>query len=217
DPKIVTRLIITILGNGAIGQPRCLALFTDFKAFIFNCGEGVGRLCREYEIPFNLLRHIFITQRKWENMSGLHDVYLTNEVFGCKSLSIYGPPGVEGFTSLITSSRMDLVMVKRDGYVSETLEISHIPIKSRVTRKNSKFNFKHREEGVVYSYVCKIPKTLGDFNPEKCVDLGVPFGNHLLKLKNGEDITLPDGRLIYSSDVLDTPQPARSFLGMYHL
>lgn len=31
DPKTITRMLITILGNGAIGQPRCVALFTDYK------------------------------------------------------------------------------------------------------------------------------------------------------------------------------------------
>ena len=37
-----------VLGQGSPGGPRSLLLFTDCEKFLFNCGEGTQRLCREF-------------------------------------------------------------------------------------------------------------------------------------------------------------------------
>lgn len=51
-------------------------------------------------------------------------------------------------------------------------------------------------------------------NLEACVERGVPPGPLLGRLKNGEDVILPNGSVIRSSDVTDPEQPGPIVLGM---
>lgn len=64
------------------------------------------------------------------------------------------------------------------------------------------------------AYVCKINAKPGTLLLEKCVDKGVPPGPLFGKLKAGEDITLPDGTLIHSSDVTSAVDPGPTFIGI---
>ncbi|XP_058169782.1 ribonuclease Z, mitochondrial [Anopheles ziemanni] len=75
-------------------------------------------------------------------------------------------------------------------------------------------NWTRREEQSVMAYICKLKPRLGQLSLEKCVDFGVPAGPLLGQLKNGNDITLPDGRIVKSSDVRapDDPGPVFIFL-----
>lgn len=204
DPKVASQIHIIILGNGAVGQPRCIGLFTEFKGFLFNCGEGVGRLCKEYDVNICFLRDVFITHNNWKNVSGLSDIFLQNDIFGVPKMTFYGPPGVEYFTNVITSHKNNIIMRKKNSFIDDNMQIEHIPIKSSPTFKG--------QANVSFSYVCKIFQKLGDLNLEKCVELGVPIGPHLLKLKNGEDVTLSSGRTIFAADVLDATCPAMTIL-----
>lgn len=34
---------LNVLGNGALPNPRCLLLVTEFNKYLFNCGEGAQR------------------------------------------------------------------------------------------------------------------------------------------------------------------------------
>jgi ribonuclease Z len=58
-----------------------------------------------------------------------------------------------------------------------------------------------REEEYVMSYVCRLKPKPGMLCLEKCVDRGVPPGPLLGQLKNGLDVTLPDGTVVKSADV----------------
>ncbi|GFS83645.1 zinc phosphodiesterase ELAC protein 2 [Nephila pilipes] len=197
-------MCITVLGNGAVGQPRCVGLFTEFRGFLFNCGEGVGRLCKEYDIDICQIRHAFITHNNWQNVGGLSDIFLQNDIFGVPKMTFYGPPGVECFTNVITSYRNNIILSKKNSYMDENMQIESISIESSP-------NFKGHAN-LSFSYVCKIFKKLGDLNLEKCVEFGVPIGPQLLKLKNGEDVTLSSGRTILAADVLDATCPAMTIL-----
>ena len=57
------------------------------------------------------------------------------------------------------------------------------------------------------SYICRLHPKQGALLAEKCVELGVPPGPLYGQLKNGEDITLPCGRLVRAVDVR-TPDDA---------
>lgn len=65
---------------------------------------------------------------------------------------------------------------------------------------------------MVMSYVCKFKPKLGVLNLEKCLDRGVPPGPLLGQLKNGNDIVLPNGTTVLSSDVRDPDDPGPIFL-----
>uniref|UniRef100_A0A182JMM4 Zinc phosphodiesterase ELAC protein 2 n=1 Tax=Anopheles atroparvus TaxID=41427 RepID=A0A182JMM4_ANOAO len=69
-----------------------------------------------------------------------------------------------------------------------------------------------REEESVMAYVCKLKPRHGQLSLEKCVDFGVPAGPLLGQLKNGNDITLPDGRIVRSCDVRAPDDPGPVFI-----
>jgi len=67
----------------------------------------------------------------------------------------------------------------------------------------------------VMSYICKLHPRAGKLNFEKCVELGVRPGPELGLLKAGHDITLPNGKIVLSKDVLPSSVPGPIFLGTF--
>ncbi|XP_076274808.1 ribonuclease Z isoform X1 [Rhynchophorus ferrugineus] len=70
----------------------------------------------------------------------------------------------------------------------------------------------NKERGIAMSYICRLKHRPGALNLDKCVFKGVPPGPLLGKLKNGEDITLPNGNVVRSSEVCDPDDPGPVFL-----
>lgn len=66
---------------------------------------------------------------------------------------------------------------------------------------------------IAMSYLCKLHPRPGALNLEACVERGVPPGPLLGRLKAGKDITLPDGRIVKSSDVTSPDDPGPVFIG----
>ncbi|KAG8225915.1 hypothetical protein J437_LFUL005951, partial [Ladona fulva] len=61
-------------------------------------------------------------------------------------------------------------------------------------------------------YFCRLHPKQGTLILEKCVEYGVPPGPLLGKLKSGQDVTLPNGVVVKSSDVCSSPDPGPVFL-----
>ncbi|XP_038211679.1 ribonuclease Z, mitochondrial isoform X2 [Zerene cesonia] len=62
------------------------------------------------------------------------------------------------------------------------------------------------------AYICTLKKRLGTLDLEKCVELGVKPGPLLGQLKSGQDVVLPDGRLVLSKDVKTPDDPGPVFI-----
>nr|XP_029727345.1 LOW QUALITY PROTEIN: ribonuclease Z, mitochondrial-like [Aedes albopictus] len=69
-----------------------------------------------------------------------------------------------------------------------------------------------RHEESVMAYICKLKLRFGQLSLEKCVDRGVTPGPLLGQLKNGNDVTLPDGTVVKSSDVRGPDDPGPVFI-----
>lgn len=65
----------------------------------------------------------------------------------------------------------------------------------------------------IMSYICKLRPRAGKLNLEKCVERGVRPGRELGNLKAGLDVTLPDGTVVLSKDVLSPVMPGPIFIG----
>lgn len=66
------------------------------------------------------------------------------------------------------------------------------------------------------AYICKLDAYKGKPSVHKCLKLDLPLGS-MKKLTNNESISLPDGRIITSNDVLDFTDDEKEFLGEYCL
>ncbi|CAG4979541.1 unnamed protein product [Colias eurytheme] len=62
------------------------------------------------------------------------------------------------------------------------------------------------------AYICTLKKRLGTLDLEKCVEFGVKPGPLLGQLKSGQDVVLPDGRLVLSKDVKTPDDPGPVFI-----
>jgi len=63
-------------------------------------------------------------------------------------------------------------------------------------------------------YICQPKKKEGTLLIDRCIDRGVPPGPLLGKLKAGEDITLPNGKVVKARDVTTPDCPGPKFLSM---
>ena len=71
-----------VLGQGSPGGPRSLLLYTDCEKFMFNCGEGTARQCKEFAMARLL---IFVHSPKATHSLFVHR-FLGRNSLRCKSL-----------------------------------------------------------------------------------------------------------------------------------
>ncbi|XP_043511447.1 ribonuclease Z, mitochondrial [Frieseomelitta varia] len=64
----------------------------------------------------------------------------------------------------------------------------------------------------VICYICTVHSRSGKLLIDKCINFGVPPGPLLDKLKQGMDITKPDGSVVYSKDVVSPDIPETTFI-----
>ncbi|XP_050298698.1 ribonuclease Z, mitochondrial isoform X2 [Anthonomus grandis grandis] len=69
-----------------------------------------------------------------------------------------------------------------------------------------------KEKNVSMCYVCRLQPRPGALSLDKCVKSGVRPGPILGRLKNGEDVTLPNGTVVKSKDVCEPDDPGPIFI-----
>lgn len=69
---------------------------------------------------------------------------------------------------------------------------------------------------MVMCFICRPRKKEGMLLIEKCVEMGVPAGPLLGKLKAGNDVTLPNGNIVKAVDVRSPDMPGPVFIGIVY-
>lgn len=64
----------------------------------------------------------------------------------------------------------------------------------------------------VMAFICKLQERAGTLDFSKCVDKGVRPGPLLGRLKNGYDVTLPNGSIVKADEVRGPPSPGSVFV-----
>ncbi|KAL7736223.1 hypothetical protein ACLKA6_002902 [Drosophila palustris] len=199
---------LQVLGAGANGAPSAVYLFTDQSRYLFNCGEGTQRLAHEHKTRLSRLEQIFVTRNTWTTVGGLPGLALTIQDAGVRNVGLHGPPHLD--TMLQSMRRFvvlkNLQMQTIDSTICGQFEDSILSVESVVLRSEE------QPEKPVISYICKLKPRPGALNLVKCVEQGVPPGPLLGQLKNGQDVTLPCGKVVHSSDVTEAGETALSFV-----
>lgn len=202
---------IHFLGTGA-GMPSKLrntsAVVLDFSAegrgyWLFDCGEATQHQILHTSLKPRKIEKIFISHLHGDHIFGLPGLISSRSFLGgehVEPLHIYGPVGLSKWlqeTLQLTNTHLT--------YVLHVYEIAE----GLVFEDEQFMVYVDQLEHVIPSFGFRIEqKPLpGKLLIDRVRALGVPKGPLLKQLKDGDDITLDDGQIVYSKDVTGDPQP----------
>jgi len=171
--------------------------------WLFDCGEGTQhQLLRTVYNPGKLDK-IFITHLHGDHIFGLPGLLCSRSMAGiAHPLTIYGPKGIAEFvetTLRLSGSWTD--------YPLEVIEIAEGQVFDDGVYTVSAWPLNHPVE--CYGYRIEEHDKPGALNAAALMADGVKPGPMFQRLKQGETITLEDGRLVNGQDYLSAPQPGK--------
>ncbi|CAF3759123.1 unnamed protein product [Rotaria socialis] len=229
DPGLTSRINLQVISNGYAGTCKSVIINNDQTNYLFNCGEGTQRTLQEkntaWEIKFSKTKHLFVTRKSWDTMGGLlgvcislKDAYLNEITFHapCDVISLLKHwKGLEAFPNV----KLEQNDYDKGEFKDDCFKINAIPLRAnsfvpnldtkrqRLTTSNDLTQIQKFPDDLVYAYLCETYPFPGTLSAELCAFHGVPPTELRARLKNGEDVTLPDGRLIRSKDVTLPGEP----------
>jgi ribonuclease Z len=203
-------LQITFLGTSS-GVPTrarnvsgvALRLPQRAEVWLFDCGEGTQHQFLRSDLKSSQIRRIFITHMHGDHIFGLMGLLASCGLAGNVSrIDIYGPPALGKYLeacqrySQTHFSYPVKVHTVEPGVVFEDEDfcVSCLPLHHRVT---------------AYGYRISEKDRAGRFDVAKAKELGIPSGPMYGQLKRGEQVTLPDGRVINGAELCALPEPGR--------
>ena len=189
-----------------------LALVGEGEWWLFDCGEAAQIQLMRAGLSAHKLAGIFITHLHGDHFNGLAGLLSTMSLDQrSRELTLVGPPGMADYLTLL--KRLRVIHI---GYPLRLLEFSARDFQdaAELTVFESAHHLvtarplDHRIFTLGYRMTEK-PKP-GRFDVERARELGIPAGPLYAQLQSGRAVTLPDGRLIESSEVVGPARPGRS-------
>lgn len=207
-------MILTFMGTGS-GAPTTkrnvsaigLRFVQSGKWWLFDCGEGTQHQLLKAPMKISQLEKIFITHLHGDHLYGLIGLLASRSLRNgeASGLDLYGPPGLDRYyRAIMEVSPVHLhyplqIHIVSEGVVYEDDEVI-------VTCRPAK----HRVPSFAYSVQEK--EKPGAFRVELAKQMGVPSGPLYGALKRGEQIVLPDGRVLDGKDFVGEVQPGRKIV-----
>jgi ribonuclease Z len=194
---------LTFLGTGAAAPTRernvsSLAVTLDGRTLLFDCGEGTQHQIQRSNIRSGAIDAVFITHLHGDHLFGLPGLIATLGLNGrSEPLTICGPKGLHAFLTSIP-------------YLGAPFEIDVIEEPTFITFRGYDVMARRVDHSVDCFAYCVAEHDLpGEFNVDRARELEVPAGPMFGQLQRGQNITLADGRLVRSSDVLGPTRAGR--------
>ncbi len=178
----------------------------DGDLFLFDCGEGTQVSLKRLNLKWKKIDAIFISHTHADHVTGLPGILMLNsQVDRTEPLYIYGPPKIKEY---VETSRQVL-----DMYINYPIVVKEITAPCVVHEGKDfyirAFPLQHTKTCV--GYTLEELDRPGEFNVDKAKELGVPMGPLFGKLQRGEDITLENGTVVKSQDVMGSKRSGRKF------
>ncbi len=202
---------LTFLGTSS-GTPSrtrnvtsiALQLVQQGSLWLFDCGEGTQQQVMRSPLRLSQLEKIFITHLHGDHLFGVMGLLASRSLQngGVTPVTLYGPPGLAEYmrcsmtiseTRLAYPTSVETISAGQI-YEDEMLRVVCAPLKHRVK---------------AWGYAVIEKDQPGHFEAEKAKALGIPPGPLYGRLKNGETITLPDGRIINGAELVGPTRPGR--------
>jgi ribonuclease Z len=202
---------IYFLGTGA-GMPAKLRNVTSIALklleergaiWLFDAGEATQHQILHTSLKPRRIEKVFITHLHGDHIYGLPGLLSSRSFQGGESeVTVYGPKGIKQYleTSLSVSQT----------YLKYPLRI--VEIEPGIIFEDEQFTVEARllEHGIVsYGYRIVEKDRAGTLLADKLIEEGVEPGPIFRKIKNGETVTLEDGRIIVPTDFLGPVQKGR--------
>jgi ribonuclease Z len=186
-----------------------LAIVGEGEWWLFDCGEGTQMQIARAGLSPQKLSGIFITHLHGDHFNGLPGL-LSSMALDCrtKELILTGPVGVNEYLRTLAGLKICFVnypLALREFDAAYFRDRGYETVFESSTHFITVRPLDHRIFALGYRLEEKIKP--GRFNLEEAKRLGIPAGPLYSRLQSGQSVTLEDGRVIHSSEVLGPPRP----------
>lgn len=178
------------------------------EQWLFDCGEGTQhQILRAPFVRLSRLTRIFITHLHGDHSYGLPGLLATRSLIqsALSPVTIYGPPGLAAFVQCALEVGQTRL---RFGLTVE--EVAPGAVWEDEACKVTCAALTHGIESLGYR-ITERPKP-GRFDAAQAAQLGVPAGPLYGQLKNGETVTLADGRIVDGTTLTEPTRPGRTLV-----
>jgi ribonuclease Z len=184
-----------------------IAIQRKNELILFDCGEGVQRQMIQAKIGFHRKTKIFITHMHGDHVLGLPGLMQTMALLNRKQkLELYGPVGIKAFIKCVQDTVQSIITfpieiteMKKEGVVCQEQEY-------RVSCTET-------DHGILsFAYALEEKPRPGRFYPEKAKALGIDEGQLWSRLQKGEEVKLPDGRIVKPEQVVGKSRIGRKIV-----
>jgi ribonuclease Z len=176
------------------------------EIWLFDCGEGTQHQILRSDLKISQIVRIFITHMHGDHIYGLMGLLASCGLAGSPSrIDIYGPPKLDEY----------LRACQRYSQTHFSYPIKVHTVSSGIIVKDDEFTVScapltHRVPAFGYRVTEK--DRPGRFDVDRATALGIPPGPLYGRLKRGEVITLPDGRIINGATLCGETEVGRKFV-----
>lgn len=206
---IVVPLGIASATPTALRHLPALALWHEGSVYLFDCGENAQMSMLQAGLKRSKIDTIFISHFDIDHFSGLIGLIATLQLQRREMpLRLVGPKGLKEYVEWnIEFSGIEI------GFDIAFIEVAD-DIDSAIVVDEKEFfvearPLKHRRFCLGYRFQEKDKP--GKVDAEKATKLGITEDAHFKMLKNGEDVTLADGTVVKSHDIVGHPRRGDSF------
>ncbi len=173
--------------------------------WLFDCGEGTQhQILRAPGVRVSQLEHLWVTHLHGDHVFGLPGLLASRSlVKGADTpVTLHGPVGLEEYLRCALGITHTGVR-----YPWRVEMVAEGPI---FADDKGEVTCRRLVHGVTsYGYAVQEHPRPGEFDAARARALGIPFGPLYGRLKNGETVTLPDGRSFDGATLVGPPRPGR--------
>lgn len=173
--------------------------------FLVDCGEGTQLRMMRHQVRFNRIHHIFISHLHGDHYLGLMGLIFTFQLQGrTEDLYLFAPPGLDEIITLqlrnsesVLNYRIHFLTIEAGGqllFENEDIQVHSLEMNHRIPCYGFVFAEKKRKFKLLRD---RLPATLGR--------------EELLRLKEGMDVTDPEGKIWLSSELTIPPPLPRTY------
>ncbi|MCL2142347.1 MAG: ribonuclease Z [Methanimicrococcus sp.] len=201
-------LKIIFLGTGGAlpskeRNPSAIMVNREGELLLFDCGEGAQQQMMRAKTGMVKISSIFLSHFHGDHIFGLPGLLQTMAFFEREEeLTVYGPNGIYEIMDALKKLGIDKLK-----YPLKVVELAPGDVVQKEEYIIKAVRADHGSPAL--GFILEENKRVGRFDREKAIELGIQPGPNFARLHRGEDITLKDGTVVYSKDVVGPKRPGR--------